>query len=780
VIPPRESQRLAWLLRIPVGLGIAAIAAVIASAGVRLESVQSKHALAAWGAGISFIFIGISWLVGRAIRGEFARIEKSGEDALQGRRAARREIAELRAAAAELESTAESLRTSEGFLNSLIEHLPVNMFRKDLDGRIVFANQRYAEWMKRPLHELIGKTDFDFAPADLARNYAEDDARVMRTRMPLELVEPDLRATGEMSWIQIIKVPLLDKAGHVIGIQSVYWDVTERKQAEEALKVAKEAAEDAARAKSEFLANMSHEIRTPMNGVIGMTGLLLDTALDEPQREFAETIRNSAENLLTVINDILDFSKVESGHLTLECLDFDLVETVESTLDMVAELAHGKGIELANSIPPGVPSRLQGDPGRLRQVLVNLIGNAIKFTERGEAVIRVSTETESESAPTLRFSVSDTGIGISAEAQRRLFGAFIQADSSTTRKYGGTGLGLAISKRLVALMGGQIGVESLPGKGTTFWFTARFERQKSPAPAAKLPPRDLSNLRVLVVDDNATNRQILRHQIFSWNMHKGSAASGFEALEALRGAAAAGVPFDIALLDMQMPEMDGLALAHAIKADPAISRTSLVMLSSLGQVMKQSELKSHGIESYLVKPVKQSRLFECLVDVMGRAAPRGGPHSRQGASTYTESPFPSALSKVRILLAEDNLVNQRVALAQLRKLGFTADPVANGAEAIEALKEAPYDVILMDCQMPEMDGYEATQAIRKQEEAGLQAFGCRPRIHIIAMTANAMIGDREKCIASGMDDFVTKPVKLAELRAALERSTPSIRLPAVA
>jgi PAS domain S-box-containing protein len=544
-------------------------------------------------------------------------------------------------------------------------------------------------------------------------------------------------------------------------------DITLRKKVEDDLRAASRAAQESARLKSQFLANMSHEIRTPMNGVVGMINLLLDTPLTSEQISLASTVRTSADSLLHIINDILDFSKIEAGLLTFEALPFDLREPVESCLGIIAEKAHGKGLELAYLIDENVPTQLIGDAARLHQILINLIGNAVKFTARGEVVLNVSKESEGNRRVRLRFSVRDTGIGVSAESKENLFQAFRQADSSTTRKYGGTGLGLAISRQLVHLMGGEIQVDSELGHGSTFWFTADFPLPE-PTPKVVAPRANLAGLRALVVDDNATNREILQRQLASWRIEVTSVASGAEAVSALRKAAASGAPFQLGILDMMMPEMSGLTLAEALRAEPGFDQLKLIMLTSMGHKLSRVELDRARIGACLIKPARQSQLYETLASIMAGKVSASTP-----APAAAAGPGPTAISAdlpMRILLAEDNLVNQNVARMQLAKFGYQVHIVANGKEAVAAGKSGNYDVILMDCQMPDLDGYEASGQLRAWEHERRDRGEVFTPLHIIAMTANAMQGDREICFAAGMDDYITKPVRQSELAAALART----------
>jgi two-component system, sensor histidine kinase and response regulator len=641
-------------------------------------------------------------------------------------------------------------------LSTLMDNLPDNIWFKDRDSRFVAANRAMLSWTGfNDQSEIVGKTDQDLFAGEHADAALADEQKIIATGQPIVGVEEkETWPDGHETWVSSTKLPWRDASGNVIGTLGWSRDITARKLGGKNLRSANEVEEKADRAKSEFLANMSHEIRTPMNGVIGMTELLLDSDLDPQQREFAETIHTSADTLLKNINDILDFSKVEAGKLTFEILDFDLIEAVEGSLDMQAERAQGKAIELAGTIVPGTPIQLRGDPGRLRQILNNLISNAIKFTETGEAVVRVSKVCETETSAVLRFEVQDTGIGISPEAQTRLFQPFNQADGSSTRRYGGAGLGLAIARQLVEMMQGQIGVQSQQGKGSTFWFTAQFERQVSAVKAPERSFRNLFNFQVLVVDDNATNREILCRQILAWKMQASSAASGAEALKILRAAATECKPYDLAVLDVGMPEMDGLSLARAIKADPTIAGTRFILLTGFSKQISTEGPRAAGNTDCCFKPVRQSRLFACLANAL--LGPSTTPRTLAKALMA-----PSLRPRqIRVLIAEDNTVNQRVTFGQLKKLDYNADIVPNGLAVLRALDRAHYDIVLMDCQMPEMDGYEATRRIRART-------GDFPQPHIIAMTAHAMQGDREKCLAAGMDDYITKPVQLNALAAAL-------------
>jgi two-component system, sensor histidine kinase and response regulator len=721
-----------------------------------------------------FLMLQFIWLIFRGNLGTLRELAAGANRFSQGDYAVRiaaEGAPEVRLAADAFNNMAnntETLLTSLGqsesknrLLASIVEQSSEAIWTTDINGIITSWNASAAALFGYSTAEAVGHT----RQIGTELKAAEDER--MQRLLKLEKFSYETRANtkaGALIDIQVAVAPLLGEDGKCVGKISVARDVTERNRSEEALRAARATAESANQAKSAFLARMSHEIRTPMNGVLGMTELLLETELSSTQRKYAETVHRSGNNLLGIINDVLDFSKIEAGKLELERVDFDLRRTLEDVVDMLAERAHVKGLELACSVPSNIPLRVVGDPLRMGQILTNLTGNAIKFTEKGSVLISVSCIDDGRDTATMRFDVKDTGLGISREAQGRIFEEFSQADGSTTRQHGGSGLGLAISKQLVEMMKGSLHVESDIGKGSTFWFTAVFKKQTQSRDVnlKTIPMTTLIGVRALIIEANALGRSILHEQVNGWGMATSVAGSPEHALALLQQAVARGAPMDLAIIDLGMAGGDPLALARTIKADPVIGKLKLAMLAPVGNHAVILDAREAGIDVCLVKPVRQSNLYESLVGVM-RAENKAPERRKADVAASAGSQKQGA-----VLLVEDNPVNQAVALGMLKKLlGYDDIIVANnGKEAVDAWSQNRFDLILMDCHMPEMDGFQAATEIRKREAPSGK------RVPIVALTANAMAQDREDCLKAGMDDHLGKPFSRKQIEEMLERWMP--------
>jgi PAS domain S-box-containing protein len=689
----------------------------------------------------------------------------------------------------ERERAEAALIEERHLLHTLMDNSPDYIYFKDRESRFFRINRAQAKsfGFDDP-RQAMGKTDFDFFADEHARKAFSDEQQIIRTGQPLvNMEEKEIRPDGRVTWASTIKMPLRDSQGTIIGTFGISRDITHRRQSEQELQRyaeeleaardrqeqytreltkafedlghAKVRAEAASQSKSEFLANMSHEIRTPLNGILGMSELLLDTPLSAGQSDYLTMLKSCADSLLTLINDILDFSKIEAGKISLEAIEFKLPESLGDTLKSLSPRASQKGLELVCSISPQVPDYLIGDPGRLRQIILNLVGNAIKFTEEGEVVVQVEVESQSEDHTTLQFTVRDTGIGIPPEKQQLIFGAFEQADASTTRRYGGTGLGLAITSHLVRLMGGRIGVESVPGQGSSFHFTARFGLGRSSGAARWAEFARLRNLPALVVDDNSTNRHILVEVLRRWNIIPTEADGGRRALALLEQSKRERNPYAVILLDSQMQDVNGFTVAEFVKQDPELAGAVILMLTSGGQPGDAARCRQLGLAAYLMKPVKQSELLDAILLAFG------APAARSSQSLVTRHSLREERRKLRILLAEDNPVNQALVMRLLEKRGHMVQVVANGQQALETLERTSpsrFDLILMDMLMPVMDGEECVARIRAKENGGTS------RIPIIALTAHAMKGDRDRIMSMGVDGYLPKPVRPPQLFETIE------------
>jgi two-component system, sensor histidine kinase and response regulator len=653
-----------------------------------------------------------------------------------------------------------ALHTTRERLNLALEGSELALWDWDIGASRVYLSERWPEILGGTKQECVvdAATLADIVHPDDRERIGQRLVLALKGKTAIYYSEHRVRAeNGDWKWIESHgKVTQRDADGRAVRMTGTHADITSKKRDEAAILAAKEAAEAANRAKSDFLANMSHEIRTPMNGIIGMTDLALDTDLTPEQRELLSTVKSCAASLLDIVNEILDFSKIESGKVVLDRSDFSLRRALADAMKMVALGAHRKGLELICSVAPDVPGMLRGDRVKLRQVLINLVGNATKFTERGEIELSITCETRKCDDVSLRFAVRDTGIGIPADKQRAIFEAFSQADTSTTRKYGGTGLGLTISARLVALMGGKLEVASEPGRGSTFYFSLPLEAVGETIVGGTF--ESLRGVSVLIADDNTASRDALAAVVASIGMRPTTVAGGKTALDALRAAKQTGAPFPLAILDARMPVCDGFAVADAIQREPALAGAVVMLLSADGRADDAQRCRELGVKAYMIKPVLRHDLFDSILQATGRA---------RVAETPVRVKPALATRALKVLVAEDNPVNQKLVCRLLEQRGFGVRAVGNGRDAVAALASERFDAVLMDVQMPVMGGFEAVQLIRQHEQAGAT------RVPVIALTAHAMADDRAKCLAAGMDDYLTKPLNAADLYAALERATGS-------